>query len=142
MQTFLPHADFTRTARCLDNKRLGKQRVEAKQILLALERGSGGWIHHPAVKMWKGHNHALVEYGIAISLEWLNRGFKDTLLNWFHNKHLDMLFNDVTFPSWLGREDIHSSHRARLLDKDPEWYGQFGWTETPRTQEQGYIWPV
>ena len=32
MQTFLPYADFKRSAESLDNKRLGKQRVEAMQI--------------------------------------------------------------------------------------------------------------
>lgn len=33
MQTFLPYSSFEESAKCLDNKRLGKQRVEAKQIL-------------------------------------------------------------------------------------------------------------
>ncbi len=33
MQTFLPYQDFTETAKCLDYRRLGKQRVEAKRIL-------------------------------------------------------------------------------------------------------------
>ena len=32
MQTFLPHKDFSISASMLDNKRLGKQRVEALQI--------------------------------------------------------------------------------------------------------------
>ena len=35
MQTFLPYPDFARSARCLDNRRLGKQRVESYQILRA-----------------------------------------------------------------------------------------------------------
>lgn len=39
MQTFLPYADFEKTAKCLDYKRLGKQRVEAWQIYLTLEKG-------------------------------------------------------------------------------------------------------
>ncbi|MFN7881952.1 MAG: pyrimidine dimer DNA glycosylase/endonuclease V, partial [bacterium] len=33
MQTFLPSPSFAESARILDNKRLGKQRVECKQIL-------------------------------------------------------------------------------------------------------------
>ena len=37
MQTFLPYEDFTKTAQCLDYKRLGKQRVEAYQILRILK---------------------------------------------------------------------------------------------------------
>ena len=43
MQTFLPYADFERTAAVLDVRRLGKQRVEVLQICNALhkERGAG-----------------------------------------------------------------------------------------------------
>lgn len=36
MQTFLPYADFSMSAKCLDYRRLGKQRVEAMQILNAI----------------------------------------------------------------------------------------------------------
>ena len=32
MQTFLPYQNFIKSAKCLDYKRLGKQRVEALQI--------------------------------------------------------------------------------------------------------------
>lgn len=39
MNTFLPYADFQKSAQCLDNKRLGKQRVEAWQIYLTLKKG-------------------------------------------------------------------------------------------------------
>ena len=33
MQTFLPYADFAQSAKALDPKRLGKQRVETIQIV-------------------------------------------------------------------------------------------------------------
>ena len=36
MQTFLPYEDFRESVRSLDDKRLGKQRVEAYQIISAL----------------------------------------------------------------------------------------------------------
>ncbi len=43
MQTFLPYTDFKQSARCLDYKRLGKQRLEARTILNILEgRGKIG----------------------------------------------------------------------------------------------------
>ena len=38
MQTFLPFADFQRSANVLDNKRLGKQILECYQIMLALSK--------------------------------------------------------------------------------------------------------
>ena len=61
MQTFLPYADFVKTAKCLDYRRLGKQRVEAFQILNILEGKTtkAGWKHHPAVLMWEGYENAL-----------------------------------------------------------------------------------
>ena len=46
VQTFLPDPDFVATARLLDGRRLGKQRVEALQILRALHRQSYGWKAH------------------------------------------------------------------------------------------------
>ena len=36
MQTFLPVADFVESAKMLDYKRLGKQRVEGMQLLNAM----------------------------------------------------------------------------------------------------------
>ena len=38
MQIFLPYADFRKSLRVLDNKRLGKQRVETYQIISAITR--------------------------------------------------------------------------------------------------------
>ena len=54
MQTFLPYADFERSARVLDAKRLGKQRVEVIQVVRALTVPGYAWAHHPAALMWKG----------------------------------------------------------------------------------------
>jgi len=50
VNTFLPHADFVKSAESLDNKRLGKQRVEAWQILQALRGNTKGWVNHPATR--------------------------------------------------------------------------------------------
>ena len=55
MQTFMPYEDFRKTFECLDYRRLGKQRIEAFQILRCLEGLTSGWKNHPAVKMWRGH---------------------------------------------------------------------------------------
>lgn len=44
MQTFLPYPNFAASARVLDNRRLGKQRVECVQILKAIQPGyATGW---------------------------------------------------------------------------------------------------
>ena len=61
VNTFLPYSSFKKSVKSLDNKRLGKQRVEAKQILTALSNG-GSWSNHPAALMWKGYEECLKLY--------------------------------------------------------------------------------
>jgi hypothetical protein len=141
MQTFLPYPDFTESAKVLDRLRLGKQRVECKQILMTLNWESTGWKHHPAVRMWKGHEAALAKYALAMCYEWAWRGYRDSLAEWFVSRLEEGILPFCTheLPKWLGDDYIHSSHRAVLLYKDPEHYGQFGWTEEP---QRSVKWPV
>lgn len=120
MQTFLPFENFYDTARVLDNKRLGKQRVECVQILNALEGRSVGWVNHPVTHMWKGYERYLCDYAIAICLEWRNRGYKDTLLPQFIMGR-DSLPVTPT-PTWLGYMPFHLSHQSNLKRKDSEYY--------------------
>lgn len=138
MNTFLPFADFSRSAAVLDNKRLGKQRVEVLQLVNTIKGLSTGWKNHPCIRMWKNYLPALIKYGVAMCDEWIARGFQDTV----REKLLSSLpvTNDpgVKMPNWLGRESFHASHRANLLRKDPHWYGQFGWTDCPLLF---YEWP-
>lgn len=138
MQTFVPYDSAQKSASVLDRQRLGKQRVEVIQILKALTFG-GGWSNHPATKMWTGHEVALINYGVAICDEWIDRNYKDTC----RGKILDFLehydASQDTWPAWWGDENVHASHRANLLRKDPDFYGAFGWSESP---ELPYIWPT
>lgn len=134
MQTFLPFADFRETARVLDNRRLGNQAYNECKVLI-----TGKWPNHPASKMWRGYTCSLAHYALALLEELSERGrHYEKWIN-FYNDIADGCCNEHDVPPWLGREDIHASHRANLLRKDPEWYGQFGWKEEPI---EGYVWPV
>jgi hypothetical protein len=146
MQTFLPYPDFAMSARALDNKRLGKQRVECKQIARALGLHVGGaakskaWANHPAVRMWRGHEFCLLLYAIACCLEWRRRGFRDTLLRQFQiAAAVAFLRRSHSPPPWLGDDYVHRSHRSNLLRKDPDYYLRHNWTE-PDTLP--YVWPA
>lgn len=136
MQTFLPYEEFLLSAKCLDRQRLGKQRVECKQIYSALVNPTYGWQSHPAVQMWRGYEQALALYGFIICSEWIDRGYADSLLPWFRNRLI--VNHPASFPTWLGNAEFHASHRANLLRKNPEWYGQFNWSESPLLP---YVWP-
>jgi len=134
MQTFLPLPNFSQSAQVLDSQRLGKQRVEARQILKTLQEG-GGWLNHPAVRMWEGFELALTQYGNIMIAEWVLRG---------NNNNMPLIPTetrpkDIEMPPWFGDDRFHASHRSNLLRKDWEHYRQFSWTESVLLP---YWWPT
>ena len=149
MQTFLPYADFERSARALDAKRLGKQRVETLQVLRALTRPGYGWANHPAVLMWKGFEEALGRYGFTCCEVWSELGFGDTCAATIAAdlrvagictvRGQSELAAADALPSWLGNSALHRSHRSALLRKDREHYGSL-FPDVP--DDLTYVWPV
>ena len=129
MQTFMPYSDVRKIARSLDYRRLGKQRVEAMQILNAI-KNQNGWRNHPIVKMWTGHEKALMLYCNEMIVEWKRRGYNNTMKTY-------PVKGKVSFPAWWGNQKLHASHRAALLTKNPDHYSQFKWKEKP---EISYVW--
>ena len=131
MQTFLPCAGFVASAKVLDYRRLGKQRIEARQILAALKTGNG-WRNHPAVLMWKGYELALISYSNEMIREWKARGY---------NNNMEILPVDDPFvlPTWFGDDRFHASHRSNLLRKDWAYYSQYKW---PEPDNLPYFWPT
>jgi len=117
MQTFLPLPDFVDTAKVLDWRRLGKQRVEAMQIIKAIEIGKG-WVNHPATKMWTPYVDALKLYHNIIIQEWIERGYKN-------NMTLYCISSEPEMPWWLGIDDFHKTHQSMLVQKLPEHYEKF-----------------
>jgi hypothetical protein len=138
MQTFLPYESFYRSAEILDARRLGKQRVEALQILQALSAETSGWRNHPAVRMWKGYEGSLADYGIAICRVWKNRGHEDNCCGKLEDylKKYNYVFEH---PHWLGNPYFHLSHQSNLIRKDSKHYGPL----FPGVQDNlPYIWPI
>lgn len=134
MQTFLPYECFLESLQCLDYRRLGKQRVEAMQILRIL-RGtskSNAWINHPAVLMWEGYEEALTSYMNFCIDEWVWRGYKNSMQH-------GIILGPILYPPWLGDPDFHASHRSNLLRKDYDFYSKYNWTES---LDLPYVWPV
>ena len=120
VNTFLPYADYVKSAKALDYKRLGKQRVEAWQILQALRGQTKGWVNHPATRMWAGHEKYLCEYGIAICDEWISRGYKDTMREKFIAVYSEL--PDCDKPYWSFNRTLYRSHQSNLKRKDPDYY--------------------
>ncbi len=118
MQTFLPDPDFTESLRMIDKQRLGKQRVEAYQILrvLMFPDQAKGWKRHPAVLMWTGHVDALKLYYNLSLLEWRGRGCMNRMLMYPSGTEPEM-------PWWMGRPEFHLAHQSNLVRKAPDFYG-------------------
>ena len=141
MQTFLPVPSFALSAHFLDRQRLGKQRVEALQILRTLQGKSSGWANHPAVRMWRGHEQALALYGWFMCTEWLRRGYVDNCRAEFATATLLVepgMSTPPSAPPWFGDEAFHLSHRSNLVRKMPEHYRRF-WPDVP--DDLPYVWP-
>ena len=151
MQTFLPVAGFRASAEILDLKRLGKQRVEAIQVVRGLVVEGYGWRHHPAVTMWRGHLEALGRYGLDCCEVWLEKGFADTCAGTIRADLATVGVEEVRtqeelalageLPAWLGDDDFHRSHRSALLRKDPDHYGPLFGDDLAAPDDLPYVWP-
>jgi len=149
VQTFLPYPDFGATARVLDGRRLGKQRVEVIQIVRALTRPAYAWKSHPAVLMWSGYEEALGTYGLEMSRVWVELGFGDTCAATIaadlaavgieQLRRQDELAAAAELPPWLGDEALHRSHQSALVRKEPAFYGP-RFPDVP--DDLPYLWPV
>jgi hypothetical protein len=132
VNTFLPYADFTACAKSLDNKRLGKQRVEAMQIYNVISKNQRAWSHHPAVLMWIGHLNALASYINEMIIEWKRRGFVNNML-------MMPVVKPIRKPWWCGCVTFHITYQANLIRKDVLYKKQF---KVPRKFiAYTYLWP-
>lgn len=131
MQTFLPYASFSLSASVLDYKRLGKQRVEARQLLDAIDGLKSGWRNHPAAIMWQNYREALIAYGNVMIWEWKRRGYNNSM-------PIIPVIPGFELPHWFGDSSFHAAHRSNLLRKDASYYRRFRWTEPDNLP---YIWP-
>jgi hypothetical protein len=165
MQTFIPvTTSFEDMAKILDNKRLNKQALEGWQILMVLTklnpdgtpRTVKGWANHPAAKMWQGYETALFHYIESMVVEWKARGYKSTIGDKAREtiRFAELLgtvkepaTHEEYLPAWIRDTDVYekvaASHRLALLNKDYNWYSQFGWQEDTGTRPDSYtyIWP-
>lgn len=163
VNTFILDQDKDKIIVFLDDKRLGKSRVEAKQIIDNLEKYDSGidfvenWItRHPAYKMWIGYTNSLKVYFNICLREWIKRGFnntmefydidedKYTIVPWYKDGDkyfVDEEFTEFSFPQWVGFPPFILAHMASLLRKDQKHYSDFAIPELEEYYLLGYLWP-
>lgn len=119
MQVFMPYTTIIQSVRCLDDKRLGKQRIEIKYML---EMMYGMWPErkHPVVEMWEDYTIFLHTMYCQTVGEWEARGNKNTL-----PRQLEFIHGILIIPPWL--EDYTYQYKALLLYKYYDFYSkEFG----------------
>lgn len=144
MQTFVPYTNHSDTAAVLDDKRLFKQLVESKQLIVAITEG-GGWSNHPAALMWTGYIPALIEYTCVLAAEWETRGwfnrgkpYEQSFTTWVADR--PEIHEPIELPWWWGGP-IHYTHKLKLTWKLPIHYESRFQMVAPNV-EPHYYWPV
>lgn len=156
MQTFLPYPSFVESARALDDKRLANQVNEAAVIYAAL-KGAKAWRWHPATRMWRTYEPALLVYRTACIGECIRRGIErdwrvlpgtfelfarvkahPNMRHLLEPAEVERIQSEIETPPSLGWGPFHEAHRAALVNKDRAHYEPlFGGHEW-----RGYLWPV
>lgn len=133
MQTFLPYADFYRSAEVIDRARLWKQCVEIKQLVISHHEQTAH-TNHPASKMWVGYTGALASYGIVCCdiVKRIHNTYSDSVKEWLK----EYVESELILPPWFGSYKFHSAHRSNLKRKEPRLYH----FKEPDNWE--YFWPA
>jgi len=130
MQVFRPYIDWRMSARVLDDRRLGKQRVEAKQVMMTIFRRMGlirdgrrGWLNHPIALMYyndgKPYISDLIGYFNVCVEEWMPSGMRSSI----SLSDIEHLILGVASAEGHPLTHVHEIEYRRILTlKDPEHY--------------------
>ena len=121
MNSFVCESSFQDTTSALDMRRLGKQRIECWQMLMALLGQSTAYANHPATRAWSGYEYSLASFAIACHDEWISRGYKDTTRD--RVVQLRTLLSNTGDPWWVTNDRYLNTIRGVLIGKMPEYYG-------------------
>lgn len=139
---FIPLSDPIEIAKILDDKRLGKQRVEAKQIITIItgEAKSLAWSHHPAVLMWKDYPNELKYYYNCIVLEWVHRGYINNMPLFATSKQNR---TPPRMPWFMYCKPVLLSYQASLLRKNYSHYHKYFKSKSLKPyMTRSYLWTV
>lgn len=113
MQVFMPFENPYHSLNCLDTRRLGKQRVEASQIIKIIEsQSTGAWSNHPATNMYRGYLEWLKAYYNLSLLLFESRGGNNIKLC-----SIPVDTANLIIPPFIGNHAFHLSHQSNLLRK-------------------------
>lgn len=127
MQIFITGSPLE-TAKALDKKRLNKQIIEAKQIIMALNGETKAWANHPVVKMYespaavlwlKGYLKILENYkeGRGFLLKFLNK-----IVHAIRPDFQSLEYFDQMKRRLYTKDNVHYAQWAHLGTSEVNWY--------------------
>lgn len=139
-----------------------KKEIEVPKIIEnSIKKKRQAWENHPAVKMWKGYEELLKHYYNIFLDHCVHVRFINTRLTYIECNYSNGEFTDLGYqlvngfelygdlfkltdketPFWFNNEDFHRSHRARLIEKDREFYLP-KFPDDEGFNDSKYLWPV
>lgn len=149
MLTWLPYPDFIESVGALEIPELVSSCRDAIFILDVRHQVKphyAVWEAHPAVRMWRGHEVSLAEYGLSAAEEIEARklrtpGARAKALTQLE-QHMDWATSGrytMEKPSWFGEALFHIAHQSNLIRHSLVVYGE-KFHGVPA--DLPYYWPV
>jgi hypothetical protein len=111
---------------------LHERQIPIGEFLFPGERLLGdGLRKHPVLALWYGYTDALAEYINAHVYEWIARGYKNNMLVYDLPEKID-------YPEWVSNPEFHRSMRARLREKEKQWFQEYEAGERKQKPELWY----
>lgn len=153
MQTYLPYEDFKETARVLEVHDLATSISTSISILDCIHETVDGnevdMVNRlPIVRMWRGREVVLVQYGETLLEEWYGRPSDERLAIDFMAEedalalHMEWATSgeySMDRPRWTSDTNLHLAHRAELIRHDPPNYAHV-WPDL--NLDRAMFWPV
>ena len=138
LQTWLPYPSFRESAVVLSDSHLQQQRLHVLELLekfhtvehSELPDGYGRHVFtesSPIMRMWKGYEVQLAEYGLEVCEEHAVRTRREDPLYGKIFFHLEAAIGegvDMGKPNWWGNADFHHGHQTALFVRDKRHYNQ------------------
>jgi hypothetical protein len=112
---YLPSHSFEESAMCLDRLELKMAQVGVLRILKYLRRSRP--VSRSArvleAEVWRGHEQALIRYGIAVAKAYISHGGSDTVLHILKQR---VVRGEWLKPAWVYEEQTRTVHQMYLVN--------------------------
>lgn len=152
IQTWLPLPDFKDSLAALNPEHLLHQQYHVLELVEYFHQPEDSQLpisynesdlddESPIVKMWRGYELQLIEYGLEAADEWDRRRYPSHKMQEKLMVHMEWAATEdaeMSKPNWFGDIEFHLGHQGELLRLDYSHYS----TVFVRDGQHKLVWPV